>query len=76
MYVNVFEKKSDEELFVLYGQFLEVEKVGFHQEDSELRKIKKYFYDKRFEPDAGLILQIELTHAIADRWFNQHNDKV
>ena len=41
MHVNIFETKSDEELSVLYGQFLEVEKISGFPDDNELGKIKK-----------------------------------
>ena len=47
MHVNIFETKSDEELSVLYGQFLEVEKISGFPDDNELGKIKKE-YEKDF----------------------------
>lgn len=36
MHVNKFETKSDEELSVLYGQFLEAEKISGFSDDNEL----------------------------------------
>lgn len=74
MHVNVFETKSDEELFILYNQFLEAEKGGF-TEDNELGKIKRN-YDEYFGANAILMLQIELTRTMADRWFNKCSDKI
>lgn len=41
MHVNIFETKSDEELSVLYGQFLEAEKISGFPDDNELGEIKK-----------------------------------
>ena len=43
MHVNIFETKSDEELSVLYGQFLEAEKISGFPDDNELGKIKKEY---------------------------------
>ena len=48
MHVNIFETKSDEELSVLYGQFLEAEKISGFPDDNELGKIKK-----EYEKDSG-----------------------
>nr|DAH72731.1 MAG TPA: kinase [Bacteriophage sp.] len=75
MHVNIFETKSDEELSVLYGQFLEAEKTSGFPDDNELGKIKKE-YEKDFGANTVLMLQIELTHTIANRWFkNRTNSK-
>lgn len=74
MHLNIFETKSDEELSVLYGQFLEVEKISGFPDDNELGKIKKD-YEKDFGANAVLMLQIELTHTIANRWFIEHRSK-
>ena len=74
MHVNIFEAKSDEELSVLYGQFLEAEKISGFPDDNELGEIKKE-YEKDFGVDAVLMLQIELTHTIANRWFIEHRGK-
>lgn len=68
MHVNVFEKKTNEELSVLYGQFLNAEKSAGFSENNELGKIKKE-YEKDFGANTVLMLQIELTRTIADRWF-------
>ena len=74
MHVNIFETKSDEELSVLYGQFLEAEKISGFSDDNELGKIKKE-YEKDFGANNVLMLQIELTHTIANRWFIEHRGK-
>ena len=74
MHVNIFEKKSDEELSVLYGQFLEAEKISGFPDDNELGKTKKE-YEKDFGANTVLMLQIELTHTIANRWFIEHRGK-
>ena len=74
MHVNIFETKSDEELSVLYGQFLEAEKISGFSDDNELGEIKKE-YEKDFGVNTVLMLQIELTHTIANRWFIEHRGK-
>lgn len=74
MHVNIFETKSDEELSVLYGQFLEAEKISGFSDDNELGEIKKE-YEKDFGANTVLMLQIELTHTIANRWFIEHIGK-
>lgn len=74
MHMNIFETKSDEELSVLYGQFLEVEKISSFPDNNELGKIKKE-YEKDFGANTVLMLQIELTHTIANRWFIEHRGK-
>lgn len=40
MHVNIFETKSDEELSVLYGQFLEAEKISGFPDDNKMVKLK------------------------------------
>lgn len=74
MHVNIFETKSDEELSVLYGQFLEAEKISSFSDDNELGEIKKE-YEKDFGANTVLMLQIELTYTIANRWFIEHRGK-
>lgn len=41
MHVNIFETKSDEELSVLYGQFLEAEKYLVFQMITNWGKLKR-----------------------------------
>lgn len=75
MHVNIFETKSDDELSVLYEQFLEAEKIGSFSDDNELGKIKKE-YQEDFGANTMLMLQIELTHTIADRWYKSKKNPV
>ena len=70
MHVNIFETKSDEELVKLYKQFLEAEKLGGFPDDTELGIIKKQ-YENDFGVNTVIMLQIELTHTIADRWYKE-----
>ena len=49
-------------------QFLNAEKSTGFSENNELGKIKKE-YEKDFGANTVLMLQIELTRTIADRWF-------
>ena len=72
VHVNIFESKADEELAVLYGQFLEAEKTAAFFPDNELGKIKRE-YEKDFGANAILMLQIELTHEVANRWYKEHH---
>lgn len=72
MHVNVFETKTDVELIKLYGQFLEAEKIGGFSDNNELGEIKKE-YEKDFGANTTLMLQIELTHTIADKWYNERS---
>lgn len=68
-HINLFESKSDEELRMLYKQFLDAEKICAFP-DNELGKIKEK-YTEYFGANTTLMLQIELTHTIADRWYRQ-----
>lgn len=71
-HVNIFETKTDEELLTLYNQFLEVEKTAVFSDDNELGKIKRE-YENDFGANTTLMIQIELTHTIADRWYKNHS---
>ena len=70
-HINLFETKTKEELLKLYGEFLECEKSSGIPEDSELGKIKTK-YEKDFGANTVLMLQIELTHTIADLWYKEN----
>ena len=70
-HINLFETKTKEELLELYGEFLEFEKSAGIPEDSELGKIKTE-YEKDFGANTVLMLQIELTHTIADLWYHEN----
>ena len=72
MHVNIFDTKTDKELVELYSQFLEAEKICAFPDDNELGKIKRE-YEKDFRSNTTLMLQVELTHTIADRWLKEHN---
>ena len=74
MHVNIFETKLDEELAVLYGQFLKAEKIAGFPNNNELGKIKRE-YEKDFGVNTTLMLQIELTHTIADRWYKNRMEE-
>lgn len=74
MHINVFDTKTDEELVELYNQFLEAEKICAFPDNTELAKIKKE-YEKDFGANTTLMLQIELTHTIADRWLEEHKKR-
>ena len=71
-HVNIFETKTDEELLTLYDQFLEAEKYGRFFDGNELGKIKRE-YKTDFGANTVLMLQIELTHTIADRWYKNNS---
>lgn len=70
-HVNIFETKSKEELVKLYGEFLKVEETGFFDLDTDLDKIRKA-YNEDFGSNTTWMLQIELTHAIADLWYEEN----
>ena len=69
-HINIFETKTDEELVKIYGQFKEVEKTGFFSEN-ELWEIAKAYRDE-FDAKTLIMLQIEITHAVADRWYKEY----
>lgn len=67
---NTFRNKTDEELAMLYRQYKDAEtKLGI-PDDCELGKIKNEMLE-RFGANTVLMLQIELTHEIADRWLEK-----
>lgn len=70
-HVNIFETKSKEELVKLYGEFLKVEEMGFFDPDTDLDKIRKA-YNEDFRSNTTWMLQIELTHTIADLWYKEN----
>lgn len=69
---NIFKTKTEEELRKLYSEFLEAEKIGMLNPDSEIGKIKE-LYEERFGCNATWMMQIELTHAICDLWYRENN---
>ncbi len=74
MFINIFENKNDEELAKLYAQFREVEKTGFFSEN-ELGEIVKE-YHKEHEAKTLIALQLDITHAVADRWLEEQIRKM
>ena len=78
-HINIFETKTDLELMSLYAEFLDAEKNGGFDKNTELGKIKAE-YEKDFGANTVIMTQIELTHTIADRWFKScfesENDKI
>ena len=73
-HINIFEAKTDDELAVLYRQFLVAEKEAGFRPDSELGKIKEEC-TKYFGYNTTFMIQVELTHVLADRWYTEHEDK-
>lgn len=69
---NPFSAKTEEELKDLYREFLKTEQKGVFNSGTELWKIHTQ-YEKDFGATATLMLQIELTHTIADLWFSKGN---
>lgn len=70
-HINLFETKTKEELLQLYGEFLESEKALGISNDTELDKIRTE-YVKDFGTNAVLMLQIELTHTVANLWYKEN----
>ena len=66
-----FKMLSKEELVKLYGEFLKVEETGFFDLDTDLDNIRKA-YNEDFGSNTTWMLQIELTHAIADLWYEEN----
>lgn len=55
----------------MYGEFLKVEETGFFDLDTDLDNIRKA-YNEDFGSNTTWMLQIELTHAIADLWYEEN----
>lgn len=72
--VNIFEMKTNEELKKLYVQFREVEQTGFFSEN-ELGEILKE-YRKEYGSKTLIALQLDITHAVADRWLEEQLKRV
>ena len=68
-HINIFETKTDEELVKLYDQFREVEKTGFFDKNELGAIVEKY--REEFGAKTLIMLQIEITHAVADRWYKE-----
>lgn len=70
-HINLFERMTKEELVEVYSEFLQAEKNTGIPDDSKLGKIKAE-YEKDFGANTVLMLQIELTHVIADLWYKEN----
>lgn len=70
-HVNIFKTKSKEELVKLYGEFLKVEETGCFDPETDLGGIRE-IYSCDFRANATWMLQTELTHAIADLWYEEN----
>lgn len=70
-HVNIFKTKSKEELIKLYDEFLKVEETGFFDPETDLGGIRE-IYSCDFGANTTWMLQIELTHAISDLWYEEN----
>lgn len=70
-HINVFEKKSKEELINLYEQFLDSEQTGIIP-DNELGKIRDIYLQDFGSGSAVYMLQFELTHTLSDLWYKEN----
>ena len=69
-HINIFETKTDKELVKLYDQFREAERTGFFDKNELGAIVEKY--REEFGAKTLIMLQIEITHAVADRWYKEH----
>ena len=67
-YKNLFKEKSEVELYFLYQQFLESEETGTIP-DNELGRIRDEYCDRSPNGNGVLMMILDLTRAIADRWY-------
>lgn len=68
-YENLFDKKSNDKLRILYEQYLKFEKTGVIEGD-ELSKIRdEYLQFFKTSGNILLIMERDLLHTIADRWY-------
>ena len=69
IYRNLFEKKTESELILLYKQFLESEESSGIP-DNELGKIRDEYCNRQMN---GLLMMImDLTRVVADKWYSEH----
>lgn len=69
VYKNLFKKRTESELILLYKQFLESEQNGGIP-DNELGKIRDE-YCKR-QTNGILMMILDLTRTVADKWYAEH----
>lgn len=67
---NLFLGKTEEELVILYEQFLEFEKTGFILDGTELAHIRDE-YCKWFSSNPLAMVQFDLLHTISDIWYDR-----
>ena len=70
-HINPFGNKTKEELFLLYGQFLESEKTSIIP-DNELGKIRDTYLEDFGSGHAIYMLQFELTHTLSDLLYKEN----
>lgn len=70
-HINIFERKTKDELMVLYKQFLEAEQTGIIP-DNELGKVRDMYLWEFGSGHALYILQFELTHTLSDLWYKEN----
>ena len=71
-YKNLFKEKSEVELYFLYQQFLESEETGSIP-DNELGRIRDEYCERSPNGNGVLMMILDLTRAIADRWYLRQN---
>lgn len=69
VYKNLFKEKTEPELILLYKQFLESEKSNGIP-DNELGKIRDEYCGR--QTNGILIMILDLTRTLADRWYADH----
>lgn len=71
-YKNLFKEKSEVELYFLYQQFLESEETGSIPGNG-LRQIRNEYCNRAPNGNGVLMMILDLTRAIADRWYVHQN---
>lgn len=72
-YKNLFKEKTDAELILLYKQFLESEKNNGIP-DNELGKMRDEYCSRATNGNGVLMLILDLTREISDRWYTEHQN--
>lgn len=71
-YKNLFKEKSEVELYFLYQQFLKSEETGSIP-DNGLKQIRDEYCNRAPNGNGVLMMILDLTRAIADRWYAHQN---
>lgn len=74
-YKNLFKEKTEAELYFLYQQFLESEETGSIP-DNELGQIRDAYCDRSSNGNGVLMMILDLTRVIADRWYVHQNPSI